>query len=173
MRSPGIRPSPGATRPAAGTKQATTPAASPACPHPHRPHQGPSHHGPEPAAANPAHGRAPRDGPQRPAVVRPLPQRSYAPARAAGPLRHQAVISRIRSTCQGAATTLHGDASRTSRRLRSGPARRISMNARRGLPCGTGSSQAQEHGRARPGPPCAQCSAPGNALSHSDISPTL
>jgi hypothetical protein len=46
--------------------------------------------------------------------MRPLPHRSYAPAQAADPLHHQAVISRIRRTCQDAATKLHGDASRTA-----------------------------------------------------------
>jgi hypothetical protein len=46
-------------------------------------------------------------------MVHPLPRRGYAPAQAADPLHHQAVISRIRSTCQHAATKLNGDASRT------------------------------------------------------------
>jgi hypothetical protein len=88
-----------------------------------RPHQTPTHHGLEPAAANPAHSYVPRDGPQRPA---------------ADPLHHQTVIARIRSTCQGAATKPHGDASYTSRRLRSGPARDSRWNARCGLPAAPG-----------------------------------
>jgi hypothetical protein len=46
-------------------------------------------------------------------MAHPLPRRGYAPAQAEDPLHHQAVISRIRSTCQHAATKLHGDASRT------------------------------------------------------------
>jgi hypothetical protein len=47
-------------------------------------------------------------------VVRPLPRHGYIPAHTADPLHHQAVISRIRSTCQDAATKLDGDASRTA-----------------------------------------------------------
>src|SRR4029077_12225739 len=74
---------------AAGTRQAATPTESPAGPESHR------------------------HGPQRPAVARPLPRRGDAAGAASDPLRHQAVMSRIRRTHQDTATKLHGDASYT------------------------------------------------------------
>ena len=152
VRSPGTRPSPGGTR---------------AQPVPNRPPRQRSHRLTRiPTGRTRRHptrdwNRLPRTPPaqQRPARwpaaghrAAPAAAPRPCPAQAADLLHHQAVISWIRSTCQDAATKPHGDASRTSRRLRSGPARRISLECPARPPCGTGRARRKSravHGLAR------------------------